>query len=410
MLGLRRLRAGVGAERGGRHVHARSAPAARIRARSRPTAAWNAGASTSPGRCRAQTRRAARSPRSAPAARIRARSRPTAAWNAGATTAPGRCRGRTRRAARSAPAVSAGGDAYVRDQDRRRPGMLGPRRVRAGVGPERGGRHVHPGQRRRRAYVRDQDRRDAGMLGLRRLRAGVGAERGGRHVHPGQRRRRAYVRDQDRRHAWSAGASTAPGRWRGRTRRAARSPRSAPATRIRARSRPTATWNAGATTASGRCRGPNAEGGTFTQLSAGVGHTCAIKTAGTPRMLGRRRRRAGVGAQRGGRHVHPGQRRRRAYVRDQDRRDAGMLGLRRLRAGVGAQRGGRHVHAGQRRRSRIRARSRPPGPWNAGATTAPGSLVARRRRPARLPRRLPARAPTSTRSRRARERRAARSR
>ena len=31
----------------------------------------------------------------------------------------------------------------------------------------------------------------------------------------------------------------------------------------------------------GQVSGPNAEGGTFTQVSAGNAHTCAIKTAGT---------------------------------------------------------------------------------------------------------------------------------
>ena len=210
------------------------------------------------GGCRARTRRAARSPRSAPAPTIRARSRPPAAWSAGASTATGGCRARTRRAARSprsAPAAS----------------------------------HT--------CAIKTAG--DAGVLGLT--------------------------------------AASATGRCRARTRRAARSPRSAPAATIRARSRPPATlecWgsdefgdgqvsgpNAEGGTftqvsagrehtcaiktdgglecwgydGAGQVSGPNAEGGTFTQVSAGAAHTCAIKTDGDARVLGHRRR-AGVGA------------------------------------------------------------------------------------------------------------------
>ena len=70
---------------------------------------------------------------------------------------------------------------------------------------------------------------------------------------------------------------------------------------------------------SGSVSGPNGEGGTFVEVSAGGGHTCAIKTSGELECWGFETSGSVSGPNARGRHVRRGQRRRRPYVCDQDR-------------------------------------------------------------------------------------------
>ena len=109
----------------------------------------------------------------------------------------------------------------------------------------------------------------------------LGAQRRGRHVHPGQRRRLPYVRDHDRRQPEMLGQRRRPGRSRGPTPRSARSPSSPPAWIHTCAIKTAGSLKCWGIDAVGQVSGPNAEGGTFTHVSAGVDHTCAITTAGT---------------------------------------------------------------------------------------------------------------------------------
>ena len=91
-----------------------------------------------------------------------------------------------------------------------------------------------------------------------------------------------------------------------------------------ARSRPTAPRSAGATTATGRARSRRASAPSRRSPRRRRAHV-RDQDRRHPDLLGRRRLRRGHDPRRH-RHGHPDRRRRMAHVRDQDRRHAGLLG------------------------------------------------------------------------------------
>ena len=378
-----------------------SAPAATIRARSRPTAASNAGASTAPGRCRARTRRAARSPSSAPAASIRARSRPTAASSAGASTAPGRCRARTRRAARSArrpsrPALAhtcaiktAGGlECWGNDGC----GQVSGPNAEGGTFTQVSAGGEHTCAIKTAGTLECWGFDGSGQVSGPNAEGGTFTQvsAGGFHT--------CAIKTAGSLECWGddgAGQVSGPNAEGGTFTQV-----SAANLTIRARSRPPATLECWGNDGSGQVSGPNAEGGTFTQVSAGLDHTCAIKTAGGLECWGfdSSGQVSGPNAEGGTfTQVSAG-----ACTRARSRPPGpGMLGQRRLRAGVGPEREGgtfTQLSAGIFHTCAIKT----AGTLECWGSTAPGSLVPRRRR-ARLPLARPARAHSSTRSRRARD-------
>ena len=105
----------------------------------------------------------------------------------------------------------------------------------------------------------------------------------------------------------------------------------------------------------------HAPGGTFTAVSAGAYHTCAIKTDGTLACWGS----TSTASAPPRRAPSPRQRRQRPHLRDQDRRHPRLLGLQRRRPGERPRGTFTSVSAG----GSTPARSGPTGPSSAGAPT-----------------------------------------
>ena len=209
-------------------------------------------------------RRGVRSPRSPPATGIRVGYVRMGRWSAGVTTTMGRRRLRGVRSPRSPPATGI------------RVGYVRMGRWSAGVTTTMGGRRRRgvrsprspPAAGIRVGYVR-MGRWSAGVItgtGRRRFR-GVRSPRSP----PAAGIRVGYVRMG----RWSAGVTATMGR---RRRRGVRSPRSPPAAGIRVGYVRMGRWSAGVTTTYGQATPP---GGSFTQVSAGVWHSCGLRSDGS---------------------------------------------------------------------------------------------------------------------------------